>query len=74
MPVKNKIREFVDGLGISVYEFRKRTKVAQRTAYDLYNQPWQLPSPTVLTKICDSFRVQPSELLEWIPPEERPKK
>lgn len=74
MPVRNKIQEFVDGLGISVYEFRKRVGIAQRTAYDLYNEPWQLPSSTVLTKICDRFEIQPSVLLEWVPPEARPPK
>ncbi|NEP59727.1 MAG: helix-turn-helix transcriptional regulator [Symploca sp. SIO2G7] len=74
MPVKNKIKEFVDGLGISVYEFRKRTGIAPRTAYDLYNEEWQLPSSTVLTKICDRFEIQPSVLLEWVSPEERPPK
>lgn len=37
MPIKNKIKEFVDDQGISVYRFRKDTRIAQRTAYDLYN-------------------------------------
>lgn len=74
MPVKNKIKSFVDSQDMSVYEFWKKTSIAQRTAYDLYNEPWQLPSSTVLTKICDAFRIQPSELLEWVPPEERPAK
>ena len=72
--MRNKIKEFVDGLGISVYEFRKRTGIAQRTAYDLYNEEWQLPSSTVLTKICDKFEVQPSVILEWVPPDLRPEK
>ena len=70
----NKIKEFVDGLGISVYEFRKRTGIAQRTAYDLYNTPFQIPSSSVLTKICDTFRIPPGEILDWVPPEERPSK
>lgn len=48
----------------------KDTGVAQRTAYDLCNNPMQLPSPDVLRKICNTYRIQPSEILEWIPPEE----
>lgn len=67
MPIKNKIKEFVDDQGISVYRFRKDTRIAQRTAYDLYNKPEQLPSPNVLRKICDTYQVQPSALIEWIP-------
>ncbi len=35
-------------------------------AYDLYNNPDQLPSSAVLSKICDAYEVQPGELLEWV--------
>lgn len=65
MTVRNKIKEFVDELGISVYEFRKRTGIAQRTAYDLYNNPSQIPNATVLKKICDTFEIQPGTILIW---------
>uniref|UniRef100_UPI001D01A7DC helix-turn-helix domain-containing protein n=1 Tax=Nostoc sp. MG11 TaxID=2721166 RepID=UPI001D01A7DC len=44
----------------------------QRTAYDLYNNPDQLPSSTVLSKICDTYEVQPGEVLEWVPKSEKP--
>jgi DNA-binding Xre family transcriptional regulator len=70
MPVKNKIKEFLDARGITPYQFRKTTGIAQRTAYDLYNNPNQLPASTVLSKICDAYRVQPSEFLEWVPSDE----
>jgi DNA-binding Xre family transcriptional regulator len=72
MPVKNCIKEFVDSKGITVYQFRKDTGIAQRTAYDLYNNPWQLPNASVLTKICDAYEVQPGSLLVWIPQKQRP--
>lgn len=45
----------------------KDTGVAQRTAYDLCNNPLQLPSPDVLRKICNTYQIQPGEILEWIP-------
>jgi len=67
MPVRNKIKPFLDQKGITPYQFRKETGIAQRTAYDLYNKPEQLPSSTVLEKICSTYKVQPGELLEWIP-------
>lgn len=64
--MKNKIKTFLDRRGITPYRFRKDTGIAQRTAYDLYNNPEQLPSSTVLGKICDAYEVQPGELLEWV--------
>ena len=66
MPLRNKIKQFIDQKGISVYRFRQETGIAQRTAYDLYNKAEQLPSPDVLRKICDTYQVQPNELMEWI--------
>ncbi|HLP92219.1 MAG TPA: helix-turn-helix transcriptional regulator [Nostocaceae cyanobacterium] len=66
MPVRNKIKQFLDQKGITAYKFRKDVGIAQRTAYDLYNNPDQLPSSTVLSKICDTYKVQPNEILEWV--------
>ncbi|WP_250126042.1 helix-turn-helix transcriptional regulator [Chroococcidiopsis sp. CCMEE 29] len=66
MPVKNKIKQYLDSRGITRYQFRKDTGVAQRTAYDLYDKPEQLPSPDVLRKICDAYEIQPGEILEWV--------
>jgi DNA-binding Xre family transcriptional regulator len=61
----------IDGLGITPYQLMKRTKISPTTAYALYNDPTQLPSSTTLAKICDTFKIQPGEVLEWIPPEEK---
>jgi DNA-binding Xre family transcriptional regulator len=66
MPVINKIKPFLDGRGITPYRFQKDVGIAVRTAYDLYNLATQLPSSSVLSKICDAYRVQPGELLEWV--------
>ena len=71
MSVKNKIKQFLYEKGITPYQFRKDVGIAQRTAYDLYNNPEQLPSSTVLSKICDAYQVQPGELLEWVPKSEK---
>ena len=64
--MRNKIKQFLDSRGITPYKFRQDTGIAQRTAYDLYNNPEQIPSSTVLDKICDAYEVQPGELLEWV--------
>ncbi|NJM67497.1 MAG: helix-turn-helix transcriptional regulator [Acaryochloris sp. RU_4_1] len=69
MPVKNTIKEFLDSKGITPYQFRKDTGIAQRTAYDLYNKANQLPSSTVLTKICDAYEIQPNCIIRWEPKE-----
>jgi DNA-binding Xre family transcriptional regulator len=55
---------------MSKYKFMKDTGVAQRTAYDLCNNPTQLPSPDVLRKICNTYQIQPGEILEWLPADE----
>lgn len=63
--MKNKIKAFLDERGITPYRFRQDVGIAHRTAYDLYNNPEQLPSSTVLSKICDAYEIQPNEVLEW---------
>ena len=66
MPVINKVKPFLDERGITPYRFQKDVGIAVRTAYDLYNLCTQLPSSSVLSKICDTYRVQPGEILEWV--------
>lgn len=64
----NKIKPFLQSKGITPYRFQRDVAIAQRTAYDLYNNPTQLPSSNVLSKICDAYRIQPGEIIEWIDP------
>lgn len=64
--MKNKIKQFLDARGITPYRFKQDVGIAQRTAYDLCNNPSQIPSSTVLAKICDTYRIQPGEILEWV--------
>ncbi|WP_083617911.1 helix-turn-helix domain-containing protein [Planktothrix paucivesiculata] len=66
MAVINKIKHFCDNREITPYRLWKDVGLAPKTAYDLYNNPEQLPSSSVLSRICDRYRVQPSELLEWV--------
>jgi hypothetical protein len=70
MPVKNKIKELIDKKGISVYRFQRDVRIAPGTAYSLYNNPNQLPSSNVISKICDAYRVPVQDVLVWIPPKE----
>ncbi|MEM7553480.1 MAG: helix-turn-helix transcriptional regulator [Cyanobacteria bacterium P01_A01_bin.84] len=70
MTVINTIQQFIDAKEISKYRFMKETGIAQRTAYDLCNNPLQLPSPDVLRKICNKYEIQPGVILKWLPKEE----
>jgi len=72
MPVKNKIRDFLENRGITPYRFGKDVEISQTTAYALVNNPDQLPSSTVLSKICDCYKIQPNDVLEWEPGDEQP--
>lgn len=66
MSVVNIVKSFVDEKEITVYQFSKDTGIALKTAYSLYNNPLQRPSPSVLDKICNFYKCQPCELLKWV--------
>ncbi len=51
---------------MSVYKFRKDTGIAQATAYELYNNPKHLPSIRVLERICETYRIQPNDVIEMV--------
>ena len=66
MPVVNTLKAFVDEKDITIYQFCKKTGIALNTGYNLYNNPEQRPSPSVIEKICDYYECQPCELMKWI--------
>lgn len=65
MAVFNRIQDFVKSQGISVYRFQRDTKIGQRTAYDLYNNPGKIPSGAILDKICTFYGIQPGDIIYW---------
>ncbi|MBG1261377.1 MAG: helix-turn-helix domain-containing protein [Nostoc sp.] len=66
MPVRNTIRRFIDEkLKITRYEFSERTGLSKTTVYNLYDNSEQIPNGLALNKICDCYKIQPCELLEW---------
>ena len=66
MPMINKVKNLVDSKGISVYKFRQETGIAPTTAYELYNNPKHLPSIRVLERVCESYEIQPNDVLEIV--------
>ena len=65
----NTVKQFVDSRGITVYQFRKETGIAQATAYRLYNNSVEIPRGDVLSAICRTYKIQPGDLLRWVPDE-----
>jgi|GEM_PF-6305817 len=43
---------------------------AQQTAYNLANNPLQIPSAEVLDSICEAYGVEVSDVIEYIPNEQ----
>jgi DNA-binding Xre family transcriptional regulator len=66
VPLRNRIKQFVDDMGITPYQFRKDTGLAANTAYNLYNDPDYIPGAAAMTKICQTYKVQPGVLIEYI--------
>lgn len=68
--MQNQIKKFIEGKGISRYKFWQDTKLGRDTAYRLCNDPSYIPTGSVLDKICTTYKVQPGELLVWLPDDE----
>ncbi|WP_199338589.1 helix-turn-helix transcriptional regulator [Anabaena sp. FACHB-83] len=69
--MRNRIKEFVDSRGISVYQFWHETGISRTTAYNLYNNSAQYPARDVMDAICTRYGIQPDILLKWIPVQEQ---
>lgn len=66
MPMRNRVKEFLDARGLSAYQMIKDTGIAPATGYKLAKDESHLPSIRVLEVICDRYRVQPNEIVEWV--------
>ena len=63
MVLKNRVKEFTEEKGITVYRFIQQTGIAMSTGYKLSQNPDQLPSMAVLQAICDRYEIQPNEII-----------
>lgn len=70
MPVVNKIKEFIENRRISPYRFAQEAGLSFNTAYALYNNPMQRIGAAALDRICDAYKIQPSEVIVWIDPDD----
>lgn len=71
MAVQNRIKDLVDKMNKTRYQFWKETKLAQNTAYRLYDDPSYIPGGTVINKICQAYPgIQPGDFLQYISDED----
>jgi DNA-binding Xre family transcriptional regulator len=66
MVLKNRVKEFTESRGITIYKFVQQTGIAMSTGYKLSQDTNHLPSITVLQVICDRYEIQPNEIVYWI--------
>lgn len=65
MPMRNRVREFLDERGMSAYAFIKETGIGETTGYKLAKDSSHLPSIRVLEALCETFQVQANEFVVW---------
>lgn len=70
MSLRNSVKEFLDQRSITPYRFWKDTSISRNTAYKLYNDPFYIPREQVLEAICRTYKIQPGEVIHWVPDEE----
>jgi transcriptional regulator with XRE-family HTH domain len=66
MPLRNRIKAFVNSKGITRYQFCKDTGLTQNTGYRLYNDSNYIPGSDALLKICKAYKIQPGVLIEYV--------
>lgn len=68
--IKNKVAELLKARSHTPYRFWKMIGTAQQTAYNLANNPLQIPSAEVLDSICEAYGVEVADVIEHIPNEQ----
>lgn len=51
----NTLKEFIDGRGLTVYQFCKETGLPNNTGYRLYNNPRSIPTGEVMDAILNTY-------------------
>ncbi|NDJ25955.1 helix-turn-helix domain-containing protein [Nostoc sp. B(2019)] len=70
MPMRNKIKQFLESRGLSAYRMIQDAKISDTTGYKLAADSTYIPSSKILEALCETYRIQPGEILEWFPAEE----
>ncbi len=64
--VINTIKQFVDSLGITRYQFYKRAGISKTTAYALYENHERIPDTETIERICAAFDCQIGDLMKYV--------
>lgn len=67
MPMRNKLGELIQKLGVTPYRFAEQTGISKNTVYLLKNNPSQFPSGEVFDRVISRYNVTPSDIVEWYP-------
>lgn len=64
--MRNKVKQFLDSRQLTAYRLIKDSGISDTTGYRLAADSTYVPSAKVLEAICETYKVQPGEILEWI--------
>lgn len=64
--LKNRIQSLLKSRRITAYRFIKETGIGATLGYELARDPAKIPSVAIIEKICDTYKIQPSEIIDWI--------
>lgn len=64
--MRNKVKQFLESQQITAYRLIKDTGISDTTGYRLAADSTYVPSAKVLEAICQTYKIQPGELLEWV--------
>lgn len=62
--ILNKIKQFVDELGVTPYELHKQTGIGKTTAYALYKHSERIPDNDTIARICQVYKCKSLNLIE----------
>ena len=65
--LRNRVAEFLAERDITPYRLWQDTGISRETAYRLANDSSSIPRENVLAAICNYYKVQPNEVIVWIP-------
>lgn len=63
--LKNRIKQLLKERQISAYRFIKDIGIGETTGYRLAKDPNKIPSVAIISKICATYQIQPSEIIFW---------
>lgn len=68
MPMKNRVSDLIQRLGVTAYRFAEDTGISKNTVYLLKNNPSQFPSGEVFDRIIGTYpEITPNDIVERTP-------